>query len=83
MYITDGIVAVGLIGMPIIGLVSCGVFYLIDSAAKQHNVVFTSLLLSYAGLNIMNVSIFTSIISGGLFLTVIFLFFLKPTKQLG
>ena len=81
MYITDGLVALGLIGMPIVGVACCIIFYFIDSVSKNHNILFTSLLLSYAGLNMMNVSLFTSIISGGLFFTVIFLFFFKPSEN--
>jgi hypothetical protein len=82
MYITDGLVAIGLGGMPIVGMACCIIFYFIDSVSKNHNILFTSLLLSYAGLNMMNVSLFTSVISGGLFFTVIFLFFFNPIKNL-
>jgi len=42
------------------------VFWILDSCAARHDVVLASLMVAFVTLNLLNVSLFTTIVSGGL-----------------
>jgi hypothetical protein len=80
-YITDGLTALGLWGIPVAGLLCGIVFYVIDSFASRQNLKFATLAVVYSGVNIMNASIFTCVLSGGLFWLCLFFYFYNPEKE--
>lgn len=79
-WVTDGIAGGGLVGVLIISLICAGVFWLIDSAAKGHNIIFVALLISYSAINLGNTSLFITLNSGGLGFIIIFLYMLKRDR---
>jgi hypothetical protein len=75
---TDGIEAAGLPGLLLIA-VFCGlVFWILDSAAQQHDPRLAALVTTYAAYNLANISIFTTLLSGGLGLLIVLLYFMSP-----
>jgi hypothetical protein len=63
--------------------VVCGLlFWAIDSAAKRHDPRLAALILTYAAYNLANISLFTSLLSGGLALLIAFLYLLKPKQEM-
>lgn len=76
-YITDGFVAMGYFGFIIIGIISGLIFYLIDSLLKFQNIILSVLLITTSSVSLMNVSIFTTLLSGGLLYLVLFLVLFK------
>jgi hypothetical protein len=79
-FITDGLVALGVWGMVVAGLICSVVFYLMDSAGKRQSIILSTLAMGYSATTMMNVSIFTSFYSGGIFFTMLFLM-LFPIKK--
>lgn len=77
--ITDGLASMGLIGIPIICLFTAFIFHFYDSIAKQTNYILALLLIANISIVLMNVSIFTCLISGG-FLIFMFLLYNFPNK---
>ncbi|MGH1519237.1 hypothetical protein [Chryseobacterium sp. JK1] len=65
-FITDGLSSLGCIGVIIIGIFCSFVFYLYDSFSSNSNKILGILLISVACVALMNVSLFTTLISGGL-----------------
>lgn len=65
-FITDGLSSVGCMGVIIIGIFCSFVFYLYDSFSSNSNRILGILLISVACVALMNVSLFTTLISGGL-----------------
>jgi hypothetical protein len=51
------------------------VFWVLDSTAKGHDLRLTALTVSFAALNLANISLFTSLLSGGLGLLIVSLYF--------
>lgn len=76
-YITDGFAAMGYSGLIIIGLISGLIFYIIDSLLKYQNITLSILLITTSSVSLMNVSIFTTLLSGGLLYLVLFLMLFK------
>lgn len=76
-FLTDGIAAMGVHGLIVAGALFGGLLYLCDCAAARSNPRLASLLFVNVAINLMNVSIFTSIVSGGLFLVLLWLQFRK------
>ncbi|HRJ45854.1 MAG TPA: hypothetical protein PKY38_00700 [Opitutaceae bacterium] len=76
-FLTDGIAAMGVYGLIVAGALFGGLLYLCDCAAARSNPRLASLLFVNVAINLMNVSIFTSIVSGGLFLVLLWLQFRK------
>jgi hypothetical protein len=62
----DGIGGLGLPGIVLISAFCALVFWVLDSAAQRHDPRLAALMTCYAAYNIANVSIFTSLFSGGL-----------------
>jgi hypothetical protein len=81
-YITDGLVALGVWGIALISAICGLMFYFIDMICKKHDVIFCAMLLCSISMILMNGSIFMSILSGGLFFTLGFLYYFKPISQL-
>lgn len=79
-WVTDGIAATGVIGVIIISLLCAIVFWFLDSVAKKHNVIFASLCIVVISMALLNTSLFTTLLSGGLGLMIVMLF-LKPAGQ--
>ena len=75
----DGIGALGLLGVLLISAFCGLVFWLLDSAAQKHDPRFAALVTSYAAYNIANISIFTSLYSGGLAILILALY-LMPAE---
>lgn len=78
MFATDGIAALGLAGILIVGIVCALVFWFLDSAAQRHDPRLPALVVTYAAYNIANNSIFTTLFSGGLALLMLLLYYLQP-----
>jgi len=76
-WATDGLAALGILGVLVISIICGLVFWLLDSCASEHDPVFAGTICCYAAANIGNTSLFTSFVSGGLGFLVL-LFFLMP-----
>jgi hypothetical protein len=77
-WATDGLEAMGLSGVLLIS-VFCGlIFWILDSAAKRHDPRLAALIGTYAAYNFANISIFTTLFSGGLALLIVFFYMLPP-----
>ena len=74
-WATDGLAASGLWGVILISVVCALVFWLLDSTAKGHDLRFATLIVIFEALNLGNISIFTTLLSGGLGLLMILLYF--------
>jgi hypothetical protein len=72
----DGLAAWGLPGILVASLLCIPIFWMLDSAASGHELIFTGPLISFTAANIGNASMFTTMFSGGLFLIIIILYFL-------
>lgn len=78
-FLTDGLSAIGLPGILIIGILCSFVFYLFDSFASKNNPLLGILLISVSAVALMNASLFTTLISGGL---IFFMILVKNNKIL-
>jgi hypothetical protein len=74
-WATDGLAAWGLSGILLISVVCALLFWVLDSSAKGHDLRLAALVVSFAALNLANISLFTSLLSGGLGLLIILLYF--------
>jgi O-antigen polymerase len=81
-WATDGIAALGLAGILFISVFCALVFWVLDSASQRHPVHLTALLTAYAAYNIANISIFTSLFSGGLALLILLIYLLPKTLRI-
>jgi|SRR5579872_2406706 len=77
-WATDGLEAMGLSGVLLISIFCALVFWALDSSAKRHDPRLSALIATYAAYNFANISIFTSLFSGGLAILMIFLYLLPP-----
>jgi hypothetical protein len=75
----DGIGALGLPGVLLISAFCALVFWALDSAAQRHDPRLAALVICYAAYNIANISIFTSLYSGGLAILILALY-LMPAE---
>jgi hypothetical protein len=75
----DGIGALGLPGVLLISAFCGLVFWALDSAAQKHDPRLAALVTCYAAYNIANISIFTSLYSGGLAILILALY-LMPAE---
>jgi hypothetical protein len=76
-WCTDGLAGLGLFGVILISVLCALVFWLLDSAAAKHTAVCSSLMVTFAAFNLSNVSLFTTLLSGGLG-TLILVLYLAP-----
>jgi hypothetical protein len=79
-WATDGLEALGLSGVLLISVFCSLIFWVLDSAAKRHDPRLAALIATYAAYNFANISIFTTLFSGGLTLLIIFLYILPPRQ---
>lgn len=75
---TDGIEACGLAGVLVIAIFCAFVFWVLDSAAQGHDPRLAALACTYSAYNLANISIFTTLLSGGLGLLILVLYLLQP-----
>lgn len=78
VWATDGIAAMGLVGVLVAGGLISVVFFLLDSAAAKSNVRLSALSVAIHGVAIGNVSIATTCLGGGLFFHMFLLWFMPP-----
>jgi hypothetical protein len=81
-WASDGIAGFGPFGIVLMSALCALVFWVLDCSAARHNVVFASLMIAFITLNLTNVSLFTTLVSGGLGL-VILLFLVMPQEEEG
>ena len=74
-WATDGIAAFGLPGILLISAIGSFVFWSIDSLTQRHDPRFAGLAIFYATYSLANLSIFTTLLSGGLGLSIVLLYF--------
>jgi O-antigen polymerase len=74
----DGIGGFGLAGVLLVSILCGLVFWTLDSAAQRNDPRFAALVISFGALNLANISIFTSLLSGGLALLVLSLYLMPP-----
>lgn len=80
LWCMDGLAGFGLPGILLISVLCAVVFWLLDSAAAGHDRTFTALAVTFAALNLSNVSLFTSLLSGGLWFLILMLFLLPRER---
>src|SRR5439155_25815507 len=73
-WATDGLAALGLPGILLISVFCALLLWAIDSVAEKHDPKLVALLISFAAFNLANISIFTSLLSGGLALLMLLLY---------
>jgi len=76
----DGLEALGLPGVLVISVFCALVFWMLDSASERHDPRLGALVITYATYNLANISMFTSLFSGGLGLLTVFLYCLQPKQ---
>jgi len=79
----DGLEALGLPGVLVISVFCALIFWALDSAAQRHDPRLAALVVTYATYNLANISMFTSLFSGGLILLILFLYMLQPRRGMG
>ena len=79
LWATDGIAAFGIFGIIISSIICSFVFWVLDSASVGLNPKFVSLSLGFIAMTFPNTSLFTNIITGGLFLVLLNVYLL-PDK---
>ncbi len=65
-FITDGLSSIGLFGILLMGIICALVFIIFDSLAKKLDLILPILLITNSTVALMNVSLFTTLLSGGL-----------------
>lgn len=79
-WATDGIAALGIPGILVASLLCGCLFWLIDTASQRHSPRLAALVIAYAAYNLGNLSMFTTFLSGGLGLLVLFLYLMPPSQ---
>lgn len=82
-WATDGIAALGLLGIPIISVVVALVFYALDCVVARHNVGLVCICLSQYAIIMNNIPFFTSILTGGLYLFMIIFWIMPKWRENG
>lgn len=80
LWASDGIAAFGPVGILLISLLCLLVFWILDCSAIKHNVIFASLVVAFITINLANVSLFTTLFSGGLALVILLLVVMPETR---
>jgi len=80
-WATDGLAALGLVGILLASAVCAFLFWVIDSATVRHDARLVGLVTFYATYSLANLSLFTTFLSGGLGLLVLFLYVLPPVTE--
>jgi hypothetical protein len=79
-WAADGIAGLGLTGILFVSVVCALVFWVLDSAASRHNPELAALVTCYGAFNLSNISIFTSLFSGGLALLILLIYVMPPEE---
>lgn len=74
LWCSDGIASLGLPGILIISCLCAAIFWLLDCVSAGHRPVFSATAVSFTALNLSNMSLFTTLLSGGLFLSFLLLY---------
>jgi hypothetical protein len=75
-WATDGLGGFGLPGILLISVFCAFIFWVLDSVAKNHDPRLAALVITYSAYNIANGSLFTTLLSGGLGLLMVILYFM-------
>jgi len=78
-WAADGLAAWGLAGVLLISVLCALVFWMLDSCSQRHDIRLVVLVTCYTAFNLSNISIFTTLLSGGLLLLMMLLYLL-PAK---
>ena len=81
-FITDGLSSIGLLGIPVVGIICTIVFYIFDATSSTKYKLLPILLIANSTIVLMNVSLFTALISGGLFFFIVLMKFGAKTINL-
>ncbi len=73
-WATDGIGGLGLPGILLVSVLCALVFWALDSLTRRHDPRLIALVTTYAAYNLANISIFTTLLSGGLALLMMTLY---------
>jgi hypothetical protein len=65
-WATDGLASCGLPGIILISGLCAILFWVLDSVSAKHGIILSSLVFVYPAMNITNISLFTSLWSGGI-----------------
>ncbi|HKW61704.1 MAG TPA: hypothetical protein VJN89_04095 [Candidatus Acidoferrum sp.] len=79
-WATDGIGGLGLPGVLLMSVFCAVVFWILDSASQRHDPRLVALVSAYGAFNLANISLFTSLCSGGLALLILLLY-LMPSQS--
>ena len=74
LWASDGLAAFGPIGIIISSIIASSFFYIIDTLSKEVDARLVVLMLGFLPFSFLNTSFFTTILSSGLFLFLLFLF---------
>ena len=73
----DGIAGFGLAGIPIVSVICALVFWLIDSCSRHLRPDFVVLSFAYIGTNFADTGLFTTLLTGGVLLLAVVLWFMR------
>lgn len=79
-WVSDGVAAFGPWGIVFISILCAMVLWALDSSAAKHEPVMGALLMAFITVNLTNVSLFTTLLSGGLGLLILILLLMPSTK---
>ena len=80
-WATDGIGGLGVPGIVLVSIFCALVFWALDSLSRRHDPRLVALVTTYAAYNLANISIFTTLLSGGLGLLIVSLYLMPPEKR--
>jgi hypothetical protein len=75
-WATDGIGGFGLPGIILVSVLCALVFWFLDSASRRQDPRLAALVTTYSAYNLANISLFTTSLSGGLGLLILFLYWM-------
>jgi hypothetical protein len=75
-WASDGLAGLGLPGVLLVSVICALIFWMLDSIAERHDIRFSTLAIGYVAYNFANGSLFTTLLSGGLALLMILLYFM-------
>ncbi|MDB5123365.1 MAG: hypothetical protein JWP94_1494 [Mucilaginibacter sp.] len=81
-WATDGIAAAGITGIILISILCSAMFYVFDSAASRHDIVFSTACVIIICMSLLNVSLFTTFLSGGFGLMILILYLLPAQARI-
>jgi hypothetical protein len=65
-WASDGLAAFGPLGIIVLSAACAGVFWVLDSVASRYDTRFVMVALAFIATSFANVSLFTTLLSGGL-----------------